>query len=263
MTSELPGKQRNSFPSGGKMIFIKRAPIRQVLVKAGCLSLCLAMAGCASETIFLSSFNASAEGTAPAATQAVGSATLSGSVSIVNQPGPTPEHWVRIARQAADNGISAFYGRFSKAPPDGHYGILLAIKVGGDLVGNVPANTDLGAASVEIRPDSSDLPYLLHLDFLPKQPQGKMIRINDDPSQAFGTFAVDEKFSISIGIDVHGGTATGAITLFGSGVSNDIARENIPLDLRLGSPPGALQLWVGYPWAGHFDAADIIVTYKP
>jgi hypothetical protein len=132
-----------------------------------------------------------------------------------------------------------------------------------DIVGNAPANADKGSASVEIRPEPPNLPYLLHLDFLPKQPAGHMVRINDDAAQTFGTFAADRSFTLSVGIDVHGSTATASVTLIGAGVGNDSFKENIALpDPRQAGPLGAIKLWMGWPWGGHFDATDVIVTYK-
>ena len=45
--------------------------------------------------------------------------------------------------------------------------------------------------------------------------------------QTFGTIAADQSFTLSIGIDVHGSTATATVTLVGPGVSNDSFKENI------------------------------------
>lgn len=243
---------------------INCAFVRQVLSTGGGIAIILSLVGCASETLFLSGFNASPLGGPPAATQAVGTATVGGSVVIVTQPGNPTEHWVRVSRQAGNtDAIGTFDGHFSHAGADGHYGMLLAIKVASDIVGNVPANTDKGSASVEIRPEPAYLPYLLHLDFLPKQSHGQMIRINDDPAQTFGTFPVDQVFAVSVGIEVHGDTATASVTLLGAGVGNDNFKENIALpNPRVAGPLGAIKLWVGWPWGGHFDATDVIVTYK-
>lgn len=234
--------------------------LRQLLVSSTGVAVLLWLVGCASETLFQSGFNASPLNGPPAAMQTVGTATTGGSVITVAQTTNPAEHWVRIARQAGNtDAIGSFYGHFSRAGADGHYGMVMAIKVGSDIVGNA----DMGSASVEIRPEPTDLPYLLHLDFLPKQPAGHMIRINDDPAQTFGTIAADQPFNLSVGIDVHGSTATASVTLIGPGASNDSFKENIALpNPRQAGPLGAIKLWMGWPWGGHFDATDLIVTYK-
>jgi hypothetical protein len=91
-----------------------------------------------------------------------------------------------------------------------------------------------------------------------------MIRINDNPALTFGTVTVDQAFTLSVGIDVHGDVATASVTLIGPGAGNDASKENIALpNPRQAGPLGAIQLWMGWPWGGHFDATDIIVTYKP
>jgi hypothetical protein len=246
------------------MTSIKCSLVRNILCTGTVLSMCLSLSGCASETLFQSSFNASAVGDPPAHNQATGTATVNGAVSIV-QPGDSKEHWVRISR-IADNvdPIGSFYGHFSHVGADGHYGLLLAMKVGSDIVGNDPGNITAGAASVEIRPNPTDKPYLLHLDFLPKQPAGQMIRINDDAANTFGTFAADQTFTLSVGIDVRSGTATASVTLLGAGIGSGSSKQNITLpNPPQAGPLGAIQLWMGAPWGGHFDATDIIVTFKP
>jgi hypothetical protein len=241
--------------------------VGQALGTTTCFALVLLLTGCASETLFQSGFNASPLNGPPSSAQTVGTATTGGAVIVVTQPLPetSPEHWIRVSRGTdIQSPIGSFYGHFSKAGADGHYGMILAMKVGSDIAGNTGGNADKGSASVEIRPEPAALPYLLHLDFLPKQPAGQMIRINDDPAQTFGTFASDQPFTLSIGIDVHGGTATASVTLIGPGAGSNSSKENIALpDPRQAGPLGAIQLWMGFPWSGHFDATDVIVTYKP
>jgi hypothetical protein len=106
------------------------------------------LAGCASETLLQSSFNANAIGAPPATSQAVGTMHVvdgaPGSVVIV---GPVPgsnENWVRISRAAQPNNtapISMLEGDFSQFRGDGTYGFLAALFI--------PSGS--GLASVEFR----------------------------------------------------------------------------------------------------------------
>ena len=89
----------------------------RLLAAAGAL---LSLAGCASETLFQSSFNSNAVGSPPSPTQAVGTAQVSGDPGSVVIVGPVPnssENWVKITRASVANnqaGISTFLGNFSK-----------------------------------------------------------------------------------------------------------------------------------------------------
>ena len=87
--------------------------IRRLAV-AGAL---MGLAGCASETLFQSSFNSSAVGSQPSPTQAVGTVEISGDPGGVVIVGPVPnstEHWVKITRPSVANnqaGISTLIKR--------------------------------------------------------------------------------------------------------------------------------------------------------
>jgi hypothetical protein len=225
----------------------------------------LALAGCATETIFQSSFNASPVGTLPAVTQATGTAASSGAPGAVVIDGPlgtSNENWVRVSRPSEDAApIGVFEGDFSGTRGDGHYGLLTVLIVSSDIVGNNAQNQNNGSASVDLRPRPPQFPAVLHLDFLPRHPPGQMIRFNDDPNRTCGTFPVDQPFTLSIGIDVSGADATASVALLGAGVASDNC-TTIALPNSLRDPLGALQLWMGWPWRGHFDATDIVVTYK-
>jgi hypothetical protein len=50
--------------------------------------------------------------------------------------------------------------------------MLTVLLVSSDITGNTAGNVDDGSASVELRPLDDQLPYVLHLDFLPKQWHG-------------------------------------------------------------------------------------------
>jgi hypothetical protein len=226
---------------------------------------CALASGCTSETVFLSSFNSTGIGSTPAAVQAVGTATSSGDSGSVIVDTPIPgstEKWVRITRAPSDAApISIFQGNFSKMPGQGTYGMLAVLLVSSDMTGNNAEDLNNGSASVELRPVNDQLRYVLHLDFLPKQPPGHMIRINDDPQQTFGTFPVDQPFTVSITIVVASSTAHAQVSLVGNGTSGDAPNITIP-DASLAAQIRAARFWIGWPWRGHFEATDVIVTHK-
>src|SRR5579862_498364 len=186
----------------------QRVPL---LVAAGVL---LLLAGCASETLFQSSFNSNAVGSPPSPTQAVGTVQVSGDPGSVVIVGPVPnssENWVKITRASAANNqaaISVLQGNFSKTYPGGTYGFLGAIFI--------PSGS--GLASVEFDTSPFALPpstSFLHLDFL----ESGMVRFDDDPGVTFGTFPHDQFFTLSVGMDITSTTAVAHVTLFGTGTS--------------------------------------------
>src|ERR1700758_1136946 len=141
------------------------------LIAAGAL-----FGGCASETLFQSSFNSNAIGAPPAATQAVGTVQVSGAPSSVVIVGPVPnsnERWVQISRASVANNqapISVMQGNFAKTYPDGSYGFLGALFIA----------SGSGLASVEFDTSPFGSPAstsFLHLDFL----QNGTVRFDDNP----------------------------------------------------------------------------------
>jgi hypothetical protein len=225
----------------------------RLLAVAGAL---LALAGCASETLFQSSFNSNAVGLPPSPTQAVGTVVVSGDPGSVVIVGPVPntnENWVKISRASVANNqaaISTFQGNFSKTYSDGTYGFLGVMFI--------PSGS--GLASVEFDTSPFGAPpstSFLHLDFL----ENGTVRFDDDPRVTFGTFLHDQFFTLSVGMDVTSTTAVAHVTLFGTGTSGGT------FDYAIKQPNfarqyGAIQLWMGYPWTGSFDMADLVVTHK-
>lgn len=216
----------------------------------------LALAGCASETLFQSSFNANPVGSPPSPTQAVGTAQVSGDPGSVVIVGPVPnsnENWVKIARASVANnqaGISTFQGNFSKTYSDGTYGFLGAIFI--------PSGS--GLASVEFATSPFGSPSstsFLHLDFL----ENGTVRFDDDAGVTFGTFPHDQFFTLSVGIEVTSTTAVAHVTLFGTGTSGGTFDYNIKHP-NFARQYGAIKLWMGFPWTGSFNMTDLLVTRK-
>jgi hypothetical protein len=227
-------------------------PLRSVgLISVGAL---FALAGCASESLFQSSFNSNAIGAPPSATQAVGTVQVEGapgSVVIVPPVRNSSERWVQITRASVANNqapISAMQGNFARTYADGSYGFLGVLFI--------PSRS--GLASVEFdtgpsggRPSTS----FLHLDFL----QSGAVRFDDDSSVTFGHFPHDQYFTLSVRIDVTSTTAVAGVTLFGTGTSGGTFSYPIRRP-RFARQYGAIRLWMGYPWTGSFAATDLIVT---
>jgi hypothetical protein len=224
--------------------------IRRLAV-AGAL---MGLAGCASETLFQSSFNSSAVGSQPSPTQAVGTVEISGDPGGVVIVGPVPnstEHWVKITRPSVANnqaGISTLMGNFSKSYPDGKYGFLGAIFI--------PSGSGLASVEFDTGPfGSPPSTSFLHLDFL----ENGQVRFDDNPDVTFRTFAHDQFFTVSVAMDVTSTSAIAHVTLLGDGTSGGT------FDYSIKQPSfarqfGAIKLWMGFPWTGSFDMTDLLVT---
>jgi hypothetical protein len=227
--------------------------VRRVLAVAA-LGTLLGLGGCASETLFRSSFNTQAPGTVPAATQSVGTAQVFGDpgrVVIAAPVGGSSENWVKISRANAQTSqVSTFQGVLSKTPGAGNYGFLGAFFI--------PSGA--GLASVEFDTGPVGAPALtsfLHLDF-----KDNLVRINDDDGNTWGTFPRDQVFTLSVNFEITSSSAIAHMALFGTGASGT-------RDFAIPSPFssfaqqfGAIRVFMGFPWTGSFDATDLLVTHK-
>jgi hypothetical protein len=217
----------------------------------------LALAGCASTTLFQSSFNAQPIGSPPAAAQAVGTLQLvdgaPGSIVIVGPVPGSSEHWMQVSRPSLPNNtapISMMQGTFAQTFPDGNYGFLGALFI--------PSGSGLASVEFDTSPGGSPAAAsFLHLDFL----QDGSIRFDDDPAVTFGHFPHDQFFTLSVPIEVTASSAVAHVTLFGTSTSGGT------FDYPIKHPSfarqyGAIRLWMGVPWTGSFDATDLVVTRK-
>jgi hypothetical protein len=213
------------------------------------------LGGCASETLFRSSFNSQAPGQVPSTTQTVGTANVSADPGGVIIDGPVPgssENWVRIGRtNAQHSAIAVFQGDFAKTYPAGTYNFLGALFI--------PSGT--GLASVEFDTGPSGGPpstSFLHLDFT----TDNNVRINDDPDNTWGIFPRNQVFTLSVSLEVTSTSAIAHMALFGTGASG--TRDfTIPAPFsNFARQFGAIKVWMGFPWSGSFDATDLIVTRR-
>jgi len=230
----------------------RRSGLRR-LACAASAALAMVMAGCASETLFQSSFNSNSVGAPPAAAQAVGTIRVAGAPGSVVIVGPVPNstaNWVRISRAAGNEvPITTMEGIFSQFRGEGSYGFLGALFI--------PSGSGLATVEFDTTPQGSPASAgFLHLDFM----QNNTVRINDDPNLTFGTFPRDQFFTLSVGLDISASSAIAHMALFGTGASGSFD-YTIPL-LNLARQYGAIKLWMGFPWSGSFDATDILVTRK-
>jgi hypothetical protein len=221
-----------------------------------CVGALIGLDGCASETLFQSSFKSNTIGAPPSATQAVGTVQVSGAPGSVVIVGPVPnssEQWVQISRASVANNqapISTMRGNFAKTYPDGNYGFLGALFI--------PSGSGLASVEFDTSPfGSPPSTSFLHLDFL----QNGTVRFDDNPGVTFGGFPHNQFFTLSIGIDVTSTTAVAHVTLIGTGTSGGTFDYTIKQP-NFARQYGAIKLWMGYPWTGSFDATDLLVTRK-
>lgn len=215
----------------------------------------LALGGCASETLFQSSFNSQAPGAVPSAAQTVGTAQVSGDPGGVVIAGPVPGssgNWVQIGRtNAQQSSISVFQGNFATTYPAGTYGFLGALFI--------PSGTGLASVEFDTAPFGAPASTsFLHLDFT----TDNNVRINDDPSNTWGSFPRNQLFTLSVNLEITSTSAVAHMTLFGTGASGT-KDFTIPAPFSsFAQQFGAIKVWMGFPWTGSFDAADLVVTRR-
>ena len=229
----------------------------RLLVLAAGAGMLLALAGCASETIFRSSFNSQPPGAVPAAVQGVGTAQVEGDAGSVVIAGPVPgssENWVRISRaNAQQSAVAKFKGNLSKTPGAGTYNFLGAFFM--------PSGTGLASVEFDTGPLGSPAQTsFLHLDFT----QDNKVRINDtnDADHLWGTFPRDQFFTLSVNLEITTSSAIAHMALFGTGTSGT-KDFTIPAPFNnFAQQFGQIQVFMGFPWTGAFDATDLLVTHR-
>jgi hypothetical protein len=166
------------------------------IVGLGSLGLLVMLSGCASVTLFQSSFNSNAVGAPPSHNQSTGTIDIGGapgSVVIVSPPPGATGNWAKISRTGAQAPITTMQCNFSQFKGDGSYGLLAVLFL--------PSGS--GLATVEFDTFGQGFGFL-HLDFL----QNNTVRINDDNAQVFGTFPRDLFFTLSVALDITPSSAT-------------------------------------------------------
>jgi hypothetical protein len=239
-----------------QLLFEPRRRIDALLRLLTQMVLLLGLSGCASETLFQSSFNNQPLGSPPAANQAVGTvqtAGAPGSVVIVNGVPNSNERWVKISRANIANNqapITELRGQLVKTYPNGTYGFLGAIFI--------PSGSGLATVEFDTSPVASPpSAEFLHLDFL----ENGKVRFDDNPSVTFGQYPHDQFFTLAVNMDVTATTAVAHVTLLGAGTAGGTFDYTIQ-NPNFARQYGAIKLWMGFPWTGSFDMTDVLVTRK-
>jgi hypothetical protein len=223
-------------------------------LRAALLAVPLALAGCASETLFQSSFNSQAVNAPPTAVQTVGTAQVAGDPGSVIVVGPLPgtnENWLKVSRANAQSQVSTFTGILSKTPGVGSYGFLCALFI--------PSGS--GLATVEFATAAFGAPAstsFLHLDFM----QNNTVRIDDGQGPTWGTFPRDQFFTLSVTLEITAASSVAHLALFGTGTSGTLDYTIPPPFNNFAQQFGQVKIYMGFPWTGSFDAADLLVTHR-
>ena len=226
----------------------------------GVLVALLLTTGCKKqETLFESNFEATTVNQPPSATQKVGTATFAGgagSVKVVAAPADAspPAKWIRISRATTTGDtepapVTMFQGNMTKAPGNGKYTFSTLMFM--PTASNNVASIQFGTLNQQLGSFSG----FFHLDFL----QNNRIRIDDDESTVFGKFPRDKPFIVQVTLTVSDSSAKAHIVLAGAGTEGEADRDVFG-PLRQMGPFGSVRIWMGFPWTGEFNAANVLVT---
>lgn len=214
----------------------------------------LLLAGCNSETLFETNFNATPPGQPPAAAQPVGTAGVfgpAGSVVVVGGANPTATSWVQIGRANNEAPVAGMRGNLSVLRGPGQYTFICAMFM--------PSGSGLATIQFDpFAPSAGDLTNFLHLDFT----TDNMVRIDDNDATKFGTFPRDQPFDVIVELNTAASPPTAHIALLGGGASGS-TDYTILAPLREFAPQfGAVTVWMGFPWTGTFDATQLLVLHS-
>jgi len=202
-------------------------------------------------TLFSSDFDQTVPGNPPAVSQDVGTASVEGppgSVTVVASPAPPSGRWVRIERTAGSD-VPGLQCRFSATRGEGDYTLTATLFI--------PSGA--GVATVQAEPAIPGTPAFLHVDFL----ENDRVRLDDDPSTIFGTFPRDAPFILQVTFDIEDASSTARVVLSGAGASGTRDYPIQPALQSFARQFGAVQLLIGFPHEGRFEATNIVVRYEP
>ena len=227
----------------------------------------LSLGGCASTTLFQSSFNSQPVNGPPAATQLVGTMQLiSGDTAIKVEMNPLygpSDNWLRITRYVLEstNNVTpptTVQGTLAQTFPNGNYSFVGVLFVYADG----PVTLEFDAS-----PQGPVAVSFLHLDFMPDG----SVRFDDDPSVTCCHYARAWPFTLSVSIQVTASSAIAHVTLSGGqeihGNVNTQGVSQGSYDYTIKQPTfasrfGAFRLSIGYPWQGEFFGTDLLVTRR-
>ena len=209
------------------------------------------LAGCASETLFQSSFDSTPVGQPPSHVQQVGTANIdgpAGSVLVVAPPVTPSGNWVQISRPNGQ-AVAGLQGNFSQFRGDGTYTFSTILFI--------PSRSGLATIQFEtFNQPVSSVSSFLHLDFM----QDNRVRIDDNDATTFGSFPRDQVFIVQVTLNINASSPTAHVVLSGAGASGQADYNIIPPLRPMAEQFGAVRVWMGFPWTGSFDATNIVVT---
>jgi hypothetical protein len=225
----------------------------------------LSLGGCASTTLFQSSFNAQPLDVPPRTTQRVGTMQLISNdtaIKVEMNPlyGPS-DNWLRLSRFVFENNINGtpptmVQATLAQTFPDGNYSFVGVFFV----AANGPVTVEFDAS-----PQGPNALSFLHLDFMPDG----TVRFDDDPLVTCCHYERDFPFTLSVSIQVTANSAVAHVSVLGGReIAGNIDRQGVSqgsYDYTIKQPSfatrfGAFRLSIGYPWAGRFFATDLLVT---
>jgi hypothetical protein len=224
----------------------------------GSLVVLMLLTGCATKTLFESSFDPNVVGQPPSQAQAVGTANVSGSVVVVGPPVVPSGKWVEMSRPITQpdqppSPLAIFQGNFIQSQGAGTYyfSAFLYIPSGSSNIATIQFD-QFGWQVSDVTGG------FLHLDLL----QDGTARIDDNSNTIFGVFPHNQVFIVQVTLNINSTAPTAHIVLSGAGASGETDYAIIPAFRQRAQNFGAVKLWMGFPWTGKFDATQIVVTYK-
>ena len=223
--------------------------------------LLLLTAGCASTTLFQSNFDSTPINQPPAHAQAVGTATVEGSVLVAALPDTPSVRGVRFDPISSPNSPTALHCDLLQHPADGTYVfstlLFLPSKSGGIVTISFDRAPAILSPVTKSKVAFSGGQQFMHLDFL-----SDSVRIDDDASTTFGKFPRDQVFIVQVTLNINA-SPSADIVLSGAGASGQAHRN-----LSSGLLPNALQFGAVRIWTvltadnQTFYGANIVVTRK-
>ncbi|HWZ97291.1 MAG TPA: hypothetical protein VN025_05980 [Candidatus Dormibacteraeota bacterium] len=250
-------------PSASDSPQIRAGRLKRILALCSVGFLMMLLTGCGATTVFQSSFDSNTVGAPPSHNQSTGTIDVSSgpgaTVTIVSPPPNATGNWAQIQRIGGpETPLPAMQCNLAQSPQDGTYGLLAVLYI--------PSGS--GLATVEFDTSAQSGPPsqgFLHLDFgdftLNNAVHKNTVRINDDSGTLFGSFPRDQFFTLAVTLVISSSTATAHMSLYGNGASGNLDFNNIT-PLPLARQFGEVKFYIGFPWNGHFDATNIIVTRK-
>jgi len=199
--------------------YVSQAPQKRITSMLAAILFILLLAGCTSETIFQSNFDATPVNDPPAHTQQVGTINIdgpAGSVKVIAPPTGTGGKWAQVTRLSNQTSVSGMQCNFSKFIGAGEYTF--------STVMFMPSGSGLATIQFEQFGQSvSTLTSFLHLDFT----EDNKIRIDDNDATKFGSFSRNQAFIVQVTLNINSTVPTAHIVLSGAGTDNAVKDYDI------------------------------------